>query len=112
MKYLLLALLVLSTAAMSAEKKVVAQAMAKKPNVAIETDTKSLDVDPADKTKEIADETALYTDAPDIKEKITCKTKDGHELKAGDKDYNACIKKVKASKNDPKAEVKVEFEKQ
>jgi hypothetical protein len=111
MKYLLLALLVLSTTAMSAEKKV-AQAIAKKPNVAAETDAKSLDVDPANKTQEIADETALYTDAPEMKTKVTCKTKDGHELKAGDKGYKACLKKVKASKHDPKAEVKVEFEKQ
>jgi hypothetical protein len=111
MKYLLLALLVLSTTAMSAEKKV-AQAISKKPNVAAETDTKSLDVDPADKTKEIVDETALYTDAPDVKAKVTCKAKDGHELNPGERGYKACIRKVKSSKHDPKAEVKVEFEKQ
>lgn len=111
MTYLLLALLVLSTTTvMSAEKKVIAHTMAKKPNVAVETDTKSLDIDPADKTKEIADETALYTDAPEMKAKVICKTKDGHELKAGDKGYKACIKKVKANKHDSKAEVKVKFE--
>lgn len=110
MKYLLLVLFVLSTTAISAEKKVIAQAM-KKNSTIVETDKKSLDVDPADKTQEIADETALYTDAPEIKTKVTCKTKDGHELNAGDKGYKACIKKVKASKHDPKAEVKVEFEK-
>lgn len=110
MKYLLLALLVLSTSVMSADKKTVAQSM--KKNTTAETDSKTMNVAPADKNKEITDETALYTDAPELKAKVTCKAKDGHELKAGDKGYEACIKKVKASKDDPKAEVKVEFEKQ
>ncbi|MEA9357566.1 hypothetical protein SHI21_15160 [Bacteriovorax sp. PP10] len=110
MKYLLLALLVLSTTAIAAEKKVVAQTT--KKNTVVEQNSNTLDVTPADKTQERADETALYTDAPEVKAKVTCKTKDGHELKAGDKGYKACLKKVKASKHDPKAEVKVEFEKQ
>lgn len=110
MKYLLLAIFVLSTTAISAEKKTVAQVT--KKSAIVEPDSKTLDVVPTDKNKEIAEETALYTDPPAIKEKVSCKTKDGHEIKAGEKGYEACIKKFKASKHNPKAEVKVEFEKQ
>lgn len=106
MKYLLLSLLVLSTTAISAEK-MVAQASMKKA-----VTTKEVDVTPTTKEEEMADETALYTEKHSMKAQVTCKTKDGAVLKANDKGYEACIKKVKAQKHDPKAEVKVEFEKQ
>ena len=49
-----------------------------------------------------------------MKAHVTCKTKDGHELKQGETGYDACIQKVKAdknSKNEPKADVEVKFEK-
>lgn len=100
MKYLLLLLLVLSTSAMTAEKKV-AQATTKKM---VQTEEGSLDVEPKDKTKEMADKTGLYTNSPDMKANVSCKEDNGHELKAGDKGYEECLKKHKA-------EVKVEFKK-
>lgn len=109
MKYLLVLLFVLSSAAMSAEK-VIAQSSMKK-NTKIESDKKSLDMDPTSKEEEMADETALFTEKHPMKAHVSCKTKAGVELKAGDKGYEACLKKVKESKHDPKAEVKVEFEK-
>lgn len=111
MKYLLLSLLVLSTTAFSAEKTV-AQASMKKKTTTQEVDSKSLDVTPTSKEQEMADETALYTEKHSMKAQVKCKAKDGHELKAGEKGYEDCLKKVKANKHDPKEEVKVEFEKQ
>lgn len=102
MKYLLLlSLLALSTTAMTSEKKV-AQATTKK--MAKVEEENSLDVDPKDKTQEIADKTGLYTNGPDVKANVSCKEKDGHELKVGDKGYEECLKKHKT-------EVKVEFKK-
>lgn len=105
MKYLLLSLLVLSTSSFAAEKKVVAQTTTK--TKAATTD-KTLDVTPESKTQEVADETALYTEKHMMKAKVSCKAKDGHELKQGDKGYEECLKKVKGKDSD----VKVEFEKQ
>lgn len=100
MKYLLLSLLVFSTQVMSAEKKVVSQVTKKQ---AVEKET--LDMDPSSKTREIVDETALYTEKHGMKAKVSCKTKEGKELKQGDKGYEECLKAH------PEADVKVEFEK-
>ena len=104
MKYLLLSLLVLSTAAMSAEKKVVAQAATKKT---VTTGDKTLDVTPESKSEEMADQTGLYTEKHSMKAHISCKAKDGHVIKHGEKGYEECIKNVKNDNSD----VKVEFEK-
>lgn len=104
MKYLLLSLLVLSTAAMSADKKTVAQATNKK---AAAEASNTLDVEPGSKSEEMAEQTGLYTNKHSMKAKISCKAKDGHEIKHGEKGYEECIKNVKNDSSD----VKVEFEK-
>ena len=101
MKYLLLSFLIFSTQVMSNEKKIISQ-VTKKPTV----DTgKTLDIDPTGKTREIVDETTLYTQEHGMKAKVSCKTKEGKELKQGDKGYEECLKAH------PEADVKVEFEK-
>jgi len=104
MKYLLLSLLVLSTAAMSADKKTIAQATTKKTGT---TSAKTLDVTPESKSEEMADQTGLYTEKHSMKANISCKSKDGHVIKHCEKGYEECIKNVKNDSSD----VKVEFEK-
>jgi hypothetical protein len=88
---------------MSAGKKTVAQAPAKK----VVTLEKTLDVTPESETEEVAEKTGLYTDNHSMKAKVSCKTKAGHEIKQGEKGYEECIKNVKNENSD----VKVEFEK-
>lgn len=119
MKYLLLSLLVFSTnatTAMSAEsKKKIAQASAGKSSAQTmselgKIDEKTLNVAPESKTKEITDDTALYAKPNDVKVNFSCKAKDGHDFKQGEKGYDECLQKVKNDKNNPhapNAEIKV-----
>jgi hypothetical protein len=103
MKYLLLALLVLSTSAMAADAKKVSS---------VKTDTKgTLDVTPTSMKDEVSEDTPLVMDSKNVKVNITCKAKDGHELKHGDKGYNECLEKVKNDKHGKDADVKVDFKK-
>lgn len=104
MKYLLLALLIFSTSAMSADKKRVAQTTTKKT---VAVSDKTLDVTPESPSEEMADKTGLYTNNHSMKAHVTCKAKDGHVIKHGEKGYEECIKNVKNDNSD----VKVEFEK-
>lgn len=99
MKYLLLSLLVFSTAAVSAEQKIIAQAATKKTAAP----DKTLDAAPESASKEMADQTGLFTNNHSMKAKVSCKTKDGHEIKPNEKGYDECLKNS--------SDVKVEFEK-
>lgn len=115
MKYLLLSLLVLSTTAMSADaKKKTAQTSAKSSAQTMselgKIDENTLNVAPESKTKEITDDTALYAKPNNVKVNFSCKAKDGHEIKQGEKGYDECLQKVKNDKNnphEPNAEIKV-----
>ncbi len=109
MKVLILALMIVSLSSMAADKKVSATNKSK-----VQDSSKTLDVEGKGQKEEIVDQTATWTDKNPIKAHITCKAKDGHELKQGDSGYDACIKKVKEDKHnkeDPKADVEVKFEK-
>ena len=75
-------------------------------------DAKTLDVAPEPKSKEITDDMALYTKPNNVKVNFSCKTRDGHEIKQGEKGYDECLQKVKNDKNnphDPNADIKVNF---
>lgn len=108
MKYLILSLLVLSMSAFAADSKM--KSTTKNTVKAAEAGT--MDIDPKDKTEDMADHTPTLTDK-DVNVHVICKGKDGHELKEGDAGYKACINKVKTDKKnskDPKANVDVKFE--
>lgn len=108
MKILILSLLVLSMSAVAADKKV------SETNKPREPRDKTLNIENRNGKEEIVDETATLTHKNPIKAHVTCKTKDGNELRQGDHGYAACIKKVKEDKHnqtDPKADVEVKFEK-
>lgn len=109
MKVLVVSLMVLSMSVMAADKKVT---VINKPKT--DTTPKTLNVEGGGEKEDIVDQTATLTDKNPMKAHVTCKTEDGQELKQGDADYKACLKKVKAdkhNKNNPKADVEVKFEK-
>jgi hypothetical protein len=111
MKYLLLALLVLSTSVMSQENSMMKASAPKLKN-----DSKgTLDVTPKSKTEDVTEDKALVMKPDQVKMVVTCKAKDGHELKHGDKGYEECIQKMKNDKKNPhapNADVKVDFKKE
>lgn len=76
-------------------------------------DQKTLDLEGKKNEKaEIADETALYTEPGKIKVNISCKAKDGHQIKQGEAGYEECLQKVKSDKHnskDPKADLNFQF---
>lgn len=118
MKFLLLSALVLSTfsTAFSTEKKrpIIKTSASNKASMKElgKIDSKTLDMEPASKKEEIADETALYTEPSKVKVNFSCKAKDGHEIKQGEKGYDECLQKVKNDKNNPNqpnADIKVNF---
>lgn len=112
MKFLMLALLITSFSAFSADKKIAATATtskAAKTKVTNDSQPGTLDVEGSSKTKEITDETALMTDKHVVKSEVTCKAKDGHEMKKGDKGFEECIQRAKTDKKD--TDVNVKFEK-
>ncbi|MBC7427655.1 MAG: hypothetical protein H7336_03525 [Bacteriovorax sp.] len=110
MKYLILSMLVLSTSAHAADSKMKSTTK----NIVKSESTGTMDIDPKNKTEEMADQTATLSDKDVAKMYVTCKAKDGHEMKQGDTGYEDCLKKVKSDKKnskDPKADVDVKFEK-
>lgn len=118
MKYLLLVLIVLSSNTIYAETKkpkTVAQTSKANDKTMSELgkiDQKTLDVAPEPKTKEITDDTALYTKPNNMKVNFACKAVDGHEIKQGEQGYDECLQKVKNDKNNPhkpNADIKVNF---
>lgn len=104
MKFLLLSLLVFSTTAMSADKKMVAQVPS---NKSITTTDKTLDVTPETVSDAMAKETGLITNNHSMKASISCKNKDGQVIKHNEKGYKECLENVKKENSD----VKVKFEK-
>nr|BDT27743.1 hypothetical protein BHI3_12090 [Bacteriovorax sp. HI3] len=114
MKYLLMALLTLSLSTYAAEKtKKTAKTSSGTSKTMSELgkiDQSTLDLEAKDKKADIADETALYTEPGKIKVNFSCKAKDGHEIKQGEKGYDECLQKVKNDKNnphEPNADIKV-----
>ena len=103
MKFLLLSLLVLSSATFAADKKPKgATANGNKMSAQDKMDSKTLDINPGDKSKDVGEDTALYTDSDKMKMKVTCKSHtDGHELKQGEAGYEDCLQKVKNDKKNP-----------
>lgn len=119
MKFLLLSVLVLSmaTSALAAEKKKGALIKTSASNKASmkelgKIDSKTLDMEPNSEKEEIVDQTALYAEPGKVKVNFSCKAKDGHEIKQGEKGYEECLQKVKNDKNNPhgpNADIKVNF---
>lgn len=116
MKFLVMSLLVLSlTSNLNAAEKSKKVAASKtnatnKMKTLGTVDQETLDVEAKDKNADVKDETALYTDSDKMKVSFSCKTKDGHEIKQGEKGYDECLQKVKNDKNnphDPNADIKV-----
>ena len=112
MKTLFLSLMVLSMSAYAAEsvKKVAATTTTSKT---VES-AKTLNVESGTAKKDaVAEDTALVG-KPEMKVQVTCKSDEGHDLKKGDKGFDACIKKVKNDKNTsqtPNSDIKVEVHK-
>ena len=102
MKYLLLTLLIFSAAAFGNDDESIAQVPS---NDLITTTDKTLDIDPESVSDEAVDKTGLYTNDLSMKAKVTCKTRNGREIKQGEKGYKKCIKNVKKKRSD----VKVKF---
>lgn len=118
MKFLLLSVLVLSTVspAFAADKKKAIIKTSANDKASMKElgkiDSKTLDMEPQSKKEEIADETALYAEPSKVKVNFSCKAKDGHEIKQGEKGYDECLQKVKNDKNnphEPNADIKVNF---
>lgn len=105
MKYLLMALLTFSLSLQAAEKTKktakTSSATSKTMSELGKIDQSTLDLEAKDKKADIADETALYTEPGKIKVNFSCKAKDGHEIKQGEKGYDECLQKVKNDKNNP-----------
>ena len=111
MKYLLLSLLVLSTATMAADK---AERTTNTRAKIAEPSSKTLDLETKGKTEDVTEDKALVMKPSDVKMDVTCKEKNGHELKHGDKGYEACLEQMKKDKKNPhapNADVKVDFKK-
>ncbi len=102
MKYLLLSLLVVSTIAMSEDKKIVAQVPSNNSKIGAE---ETMDINPKDKSEEVAGKTGLFTKNHSMKAQITCKSRDGKSIRTGEKGYEECMQNVRNNNSD----VKVEF---
>ena len=112
MKYLLLSLLVLSVSAMAATT---ATKSTTKSGMIKDDSKGTLNLESKSKESEASEEKALVMDPKDVKMDVSCTAKDGHELKQGEKGYEACLKKAKHDKknpHDPKADIKVDFKKE
>ncbi|AUN97621.1 hypothetical protein DOM21_13315 [Bacteriovorax stolpii] len=114
MKYLLMVLLTFSLSAHAAEKTKKAAknapATSKTMSELGKIDQSTLDLEAKDKNAGIAEETALYAEPGKMKVNFSCKAKDGHEIKQGEKGYDECLQKVKNDKNnphEPNADIKV-----
>ena len=81
-----------------------------KSKAAIEKTGETLDVE----GKKSDSDLDLMTQEHDMKVDVTCKLKDGKEIKEGETGYEDCLKKAKPKKNSkkaPAADVKVDVKK-
>lgn len=115
MKCLLIALILMTKVGFAADTKK-SKSRASTANKMTELgriDSKTLDMAPENKNKEIVDETGLYTDkTSNVKVNFSCKSKDGHSIKQGEVGYEDCLQKVKNDKHNPhapNADINVKF---
>ena len=111
MKTLLLCLMVISFQVQAVETKKSANVMKSNRAKTTSDTTGTLDVDPKSAKEGVTEDTALVMKPENVKVDINCKARDGHEIKQGEAGYEDCLKKVKSSKHNPDADLKVDFKK-